>query len=80
MNVIKGSKIKLKEIPYLLIENQFGNQGLQYTFNNQYSPSSMTLSNNDALFIIFSKKNGEMAILRQIGCRIINENINIFFN
>ena len=31
MNVIKGSKIKLKEIPYMLIENQFGNH---YKNNN----------------------------------------------
>ena len=33
------------------IENHLGNQGMQYTFNNQYSPSSMTLSDDDALFI-----------------------------
>ena len=25
MNVIKGSLMKLKEIPYVIIENQFGN-------------------------------------------------------
>ena len=25
MNVIKGSKKKLKEIPFILLENQFGN-------------------------------------------------------
>ena len=33
------------------IENELGNQGLQYTFNNQYLPASMTLSDGDALFI-----------------------------
>ena len=33
------------------IENQLGNQGLQYTFNNQYSPSSMTLSDDKSIFI-----------------------------
>ena len=33
------------------IENEFANQGLQYTFNNQYPVSSMTLSDGDALFI-----------------------------
>ena len=31
INVIKGSKIKLKEIPFILIENQFGNH---YKNNN----------------------------------------------
>ena len=34
MNVIKGSKIKLKEIPYLLIENQFGNHYKNSNFND----------------------------------------------
>ena len=33
------------------IENHLGNQGLQYTFNNQYPASSMTLGDGDALFI-----------------------------
>ena len=33
------------------IENEFGNQGLQYTFNNQYPTASMPLSDGDALFI-----------------------------
>ena len=33
------------------IENHLGNQGLQYTFNNQYSPSSMTLSDDKSIFI-----------------------------
>ena len=33
------------------IENEFGNQGLQYTFNNQYPIASMPLSDGDALFI-----------------------------
>ena len=34
MNVIKGSKIKLKEIPYLIIENQFGNHYKNNNFND----------------------------------------------
>ena len=34
MNVIKGSKIKLKEIPYILIENQFGNHYKNSNFND----------------------------------------------
>ena len=34
MNVIKGSKIKLKEIPYILIENQFGNHYKNSNFEN----------------------------------------------
>ncbi len=33
MNVIKGSRRKLKEIPYILLENQFGNH---YQNNNFY--------------------------------------------
>ena len=31
------------------------NQGLQYTFNNQYSPASMNLSDGDAIFITTGK-------------------------
>ena len=34
MNVIQGSKIKLKEIPYLIIENQFGNHYKNNNFND----------------------------------------------
>ena len=34
INVIKGSKIKLKEIPYILIENQFGNHYKNSSFND----------------------------------------------
>jgi len=34
MNVIKGSKIKLKEIPYIIIENQFGNHYKNNNFND----------------------------------------------
>tara|TARA_B100001057_G_C22737065_1_gene906234 strand:- start:530 stop:1207 length:678 start_codon:yes stop_codon:yes gene_type:complete len=34
INVIKGSKIKLKEIPYILIENQFGNHYKNSNFND----------------------------------------------
>ncbi|MDC2984605.1 C25 family cysteine peptidase, partial [Candidatus Marinimicrobia bacterium] len=37
------------------IENHLGNQGLQYTFNNQYSPASMSLSDGDAIFITTGK-------------------------
>ena len=33
------------------IENHLSNDGLQYTFNNTYHPSSMTLSDQTALFI-----------------------------
>ena len=33
------------------IENHLGNQGLQYSFNNQYPTAAMTLSDGDALFI-----------------------------
>ena len=34
MNVIKGSKVKLKEIPYIIIENQFGNHYKNNNFND----------------------------------------------
>ena len=34
MNVIKGSQIKLKEIPYIMIENQFGNHYKNNNFND----------------------------------------------
>ena len=33
------------------IENMYGNQGLQYTFNNQYSPGASPLFNNRAILI-----------------------------
>ena len=33
------------------IENKYGNEGLQYTFNNEYPTAAMTLSNNTALLI-----------------------------
>ncbi len=33
------------------IENQYGNEGLQYTFNNQYPVAAMELENETALFI-----------------------------
>ena len=33
INVIKGSQIKLKEIPFVLLENQFGNHYKNYSFN-----------------------------------------------
>ena len=33
INVIKGSKIKLKEIPFILLENQFGNHYKNNNFN-----------------------------------------------
>jgi len=34
MNVIKGSRTKLKEIPFILIENQFGNHYKNNNFND----------------------------------------------
>ena len=33
INVIKGSKMKLKEIPFILLENQFGNHYKNNNFN-----------------------------------------------
>jgi hypothetical protein len=36
------------------IENQLGNVGLEYTFNNQYPTESMTLSDGTAIFITTS--------------------------
>ena len=33
------------------IENMYGNEGLQYTFNNQYSPGASPLFNNRAILI-----------------------------
>ena len=34
LNVIKGSEIKLKEIPFILLENQFGNHYKNNNFND----------------------------------------------
>ena len=34
INVIKGSLVKLKEIPFILIENQFGNHYKNNNFND----------------------------------------------
>mgnify|MGYP001187921066 CR=1 FL=1 len=34
INVIKGSKMKLKEIPFILLENQFGNHYKNNNFND----------------------------------------------
>ena len=34
MNVIEGSQMKLKEIPFILLENQFGNHYKNYSFND----------------------------------------------
>ena len=34
MNVIKGSQMKLKEIPFILLENQFGNHYKNNNFND----------------------------------------------
>ena len=34
MNVIKGSRMKLKEIPFILLENQFGNHFKNNNFND----------------------------------------------
>ena len=33
------------------IENKYANQGLEYTFNNQYSPGAANLSDGTAIFI-----------------------------
>ena len=33
------------------IENKYANQGLQYTFNNQYSAGASVLSDGEAIFI-----------------------------
>ena len=33
------------------IENKFSNEGLQYTFNNQYAPGASVLSDQTAIFI-----------------------------
>jgi len=33
INVLKGSQVKLKEIPFILLENQFGNHYKNYSFN-----------------------------------------------
>ena len=33
------------------IENKYGNEGLQYTFNNEYPIAAMPLSNNQAILI-----------------------------
>ncbi len=33
INVLKGSQTKLKEIPFILLENQFGNHYKNYNFN-----------------------------------------------
>ena len=34
MNVIKGSQVKLKEIPFIILENQFGNHYKNNNFND----------------------------------------------
>ena len=34
MNVIEGSQMKLKEIPFILLENQFGNHYKNNNFKN----------------------------------------------
>ena len=33
------------------IENKFGNEGLQYTFNNEYPPGATRLADGSALFV-----------------------------
>ena len=49
MNVIQGSKMKLKEIPYIIIENQFGNH---YKNNNFDEIKNVNLKYN----FVISKK------------------------
>ena len=49
MNVIQGSKMKLKEIPYIIIENQFGNH---YKNNNFDEIKNVLLKYN----FVISKK------------------------
>jgi len=49
MNVIKGSQMKLKEIPYILLENQFGN----HFKNNNFKDITKLLSEQN--FIIYKK-------------------------
>ena len=34
MNVIEGSQMKLKEIPFILLENQFGNHYINNNFKD----------------------------------------------
>ena len=49
MNVIKGSQIKLKEIPFILLENQFGN----HYKNNNFDAIIKLLSEKN--FIVLKK-------------------------
>ena len=49
------------------IENHLGNQGLQYTFNNQYSSAAMPLSDGDALFITTGRAYYDAGDLNQDG-------------
>ncbi len=49
INVIKGSQIKLKEIPFILLENQFGN----HYKNNNFNDIIKLLSENN--FTIYKK-------------------------
>ena len=49
MNVIQGSKKKLKEIPFILLENQFGN----HFKNNNFKDISKLLSEQN--FMIYKK-------------------------
>ena len=47
------------------IENHLGNQGLQYTFNNQYPNAAMTLSDGDALFITTGRASYSLGDINQ---------------
>ena len=49
MNVIEGSQMKLKEIPFILLENQFGN----HYKNNNFKDIINTLSKQN--FEIYKK-------------------------
>ncbi len=47
------------------IENHLGNQGLQYSFNNQYPIAAMSLSDGDALFISTGRASYTLGDLNQ---------------
>ena len=49
LNVIQGSKVKLKEIPYIIMENQFGDH---YKNNNFGDIKNLLIKEN---FIIIKK-------------------------
>ena len=40
-----------KALETIGIENKFGNEGIQYTFNNEYPPGATRLTDGSALFV-----------------------------